>query len=86
MTSDKPLEDAAKEELLTAITAEVMDFKNEMHKQTREMEGLEDFPMESALPMAMMYMVTPMLESVDFDENFINLGASVEHFGLLSDK
>jgi hypothetical protein len=85
-TSDKPLGDAAVDELLAAITADVTDFKSQMTKQTRDLEELGDFPMDPALPLGVVLMATPVLEKIDFDENFVNMGVSLEHFGLLSDK
>lgn len=50
------------------------------------MPNLAKFPMDSIFPMALIYYGTTVAENVDFDEHFVNFGASVSHFSLLTDK
>ena len=86
-TADKALGDDVMEELLAAIESDVLSLKKELTTSVGgDLDSFQDFPMEPALPLAMVYMATPLMEKLSFDEDFVNFGASVEHFGLLSDK
>ena len=60
-----------------------------MGKQTKDGTDLtnqDKIPMDSMLPMAIFYYGTQMMTEIDFEDPFVTMGASLEHFNLLTDK
>lgn len=80
-------------EAKAAIAASVQDYlvkyRNDMSKQGSKSAGLKNqdsMPMDSILPMAVMYYVPQLMETVEFQESYVSMGASLQNFGLLTDK
>lgn len=42
--------------------------------------------MDSVLPLALFFYGTQLAETIDFEEPFVSIGASLQNFGLLDDK
>ena len=79
--------EGAADELVKAIEKYVSDYKLKFTKQGKDqLPNLEKFPMDSVLPMALIYYGSQLAENISFEPPFITMGASVSHFGLLTDK
>ena len=78
----------ASAEIATAIDSYVDDFKDKFEKGSKkgEMDHIKDFPMDAVIPMAAVYYASNFAASVDYEENFLSLGYSLDHFRMLTEK
>ena len=78
----------ASSEIATAIDKYIDDFKVMFEKGSKggDMENIKNFPMDTVIPMAAVYYTSKLAETIEFDENFLSLGYSLQHFKMLTEK
>lgn len=67
------------------------DFKQKFEKaQSKSKDGLntyvKDFPMDTVIPMACIYYVVHFAEVYHVNEKFVEMGFSLQHWKMLTDK
>lgn len=82
------MSDDAKAEIKTAVSAHMDTFKAKFEKGDKkgEMAYIENFPMDTVIPMACIYYITHFSEIFEVDDNFVALGFSLMHFKMLTEK
>ena len=84
----KGLTPKAKEEIATAIDNYVHKKKDdfEVTKVKGELDPMRHFPMESMIHLGIGRMLTNVSQSVEFNDNYMELGFGLENFKMLTDK
>jgi len=83
------LSSAASTEIATAIDSYIEDFKVKFEKGAKkgDMDHIfNDFPMDTFIPMAAVYYASKFAGDIDFGDNFLELGFSLSHFKMLTEK
>ena len=55
-------------------------------KDMKDKDLIQEFPVDTILPMAAIYLLTQFASDVSFDEDYLQHDFSIQHFGLLSEK
>lgn len=76
------------QEVATAIDKNVDEFKTKFEKGDKkgEMQYIENFPMDTIIPMASLYYVVQFSENFDDSDKFITLGFGLTHYKMLTEK
>ena len=81
------LTDDDKKSIAARVKTHMLNYKKGFQGgNNTQIPNLDKLPMDSVFPMALIYYGSNFAESVTFEEPFINFGASVQHFGLLTEK
>jgi len=51
-----------------------------------DLQAVENFPMDTVIPMAALYYLTHFSEIFEVDDKFVTLGYSLNHFKMLTEK
>ena len=78
------LTDADKDYIVKKFVNRVKFMKSEI--QAAKEEKIPQFPMDVAIPYVMIFYATQFAENLKFDDKFLEMGFSAEHFGFLTAK
>lgn len=84
------LTEEIKYEISKAIVKKVDDFKDKFTSGSKKKDGeylyVDDFPMDTVIPLACIYYATHFSEVFEVTDDFVTLGFSLSKFNLLSEK
>lgn len=75
-------------EIKAKIQKNIFDFKEkfQMGDKDGDLQAVENFPMDTVIPMAALYYLTHFSEIFEVDDKFVTLGYSLNHFKMLTEK
>jgi len=82
------LSQGEKEEIAKAVFAHLDEFKKKVEKGDKkgDLTYIENFPMDSVVPLASLYFATHFASNYKEDDEFITLSFDMDHYGMLSKK